>query len=92
MRAGECQLLVNMGIKQIPVSKFLRWIYSLGLIEVGHSSSHWFYNYPEKDPKRLTRNLSIRKKYKDIPILHIHTNLKTLQVSKTQFEKEIQNF
>jgi hypothetical protein len=81
-----------MGIKQIPVTRFLKWLEGLGLIEVGHSSSHWFYNYPEKSPKRLTRNVSVRKKYKDIPILHIHTNLKTLGISKAQFEEEIQEF
>lgn len=81
-----------MGIKQIPVSKFINWLYSLGLEEVGHSSSHWYYNYPERHPKRLTRNVCVRKKYKDIPMLHIHTNLKTLNISKPRFEKEIQNF
>lgn len=81
-----------MGIKQIPVAKFLKWLDSIGLKEVSHSSSHWFYNYPDGDPRVLTRNVCVRKKYKDIPLLHIHTNLKTLKISKSQFEKEIQKF
>lgn len=38
-------------------------------------ASHDHYNYPKGNPKRLTRTVTIRTKYKDIPILHIHTNL-----------------
>lgn len=80
-----------MGIKSIPLSKFVRYLESLGLVYIRISSSHDYYNYPERDPRRLMRNVVIRTKYKDIPMLHIHTNLKTLNVSKTEFEEAIKN-
>jgi hypothetical protein len=82
-----------MGIKVIPIKRFVRWLESKGLIHMRTDSSHDHYNYPERDPRRLTRNIVIRsKKDKDIPILHIHTNLRTLGISHTQFEKEIKEF
>jgi predicted RNA binding protein YcfA (HicA-like mRNA interferase family) len=81
-----------MAIKQIPLDKFVKWLESLGLEYIRSSSSHDYYNYPERHPKRLTRPITVRTRYKDIPILHIHTNLKTLGVSKSDFEKAIKNF
>jgi hypothetical protein len=81
-----------MGIKQIPLSKFVRWLESKGLVYIRTESSHDLYNYQERDPRRLSRNITVRTKYKDIPVLHIHTNLKTLGISKQDFEKEIKNF
>ena len=81
-----------MGVKQIPLDKFIRWLESKGLVYIRTESSHDLYNYPERHPDRLTRNITVRPKYKDIPLLHIHTNLKTLGISKKVFEKEIKNF
>jgi predicted RNA binding protein YcfA (HicA-like mRNA interferase family) len=81
-----------MGIKQIPLSKFVAWLESLGLVYERTKSSHDHYNFPKGNPKRLTRTVTVRTRYKDIPILHIHTNLKNLGISKEQFEKDIQNF
>lgn len=81
-----------MGVKPIPTKRFIKWLESKGLIHERTEASHAHYNYPERDPRRLTRTITVRPKYKEIPILHIHTNLKTLGVSKQQFEKEIKNF
>lgn len=78
-----------MGIKQIPLEKFLRWLESKGLVKEREHSSHLMYNFPERDPRRLTRPIVVRPKYKDIPLFHIHTNLQTLRITKKQFEKEI---
>ena len=81
-----------MGIKQVPLDKFLKWLESKGLVYIRTKASHDHYNYPERDPRRLTRNVTVRTKYKDIPMLHIHTNLQTIGISKRQFEEEIKHF
>ncbi len=82
-----------MGIKQIPISKFIKYPESLGLVYIRTTASHDYYNYPNGHPAgSLPRPVTIRKRYKDIPMEHIHTNLQTLGISKKQFEKDIQNF
>ncbi len=81
-----------MGIKQISTKRFIAWLESIGLVYERTKASHDHYNYPKGHPKRLTRTITLRSKYKEIPILHIHTNLKTLNISKDIFEEEIKNF
>lgn len=78
-----------MGVKPIPVHKFIKWLESIGLEYQRTESSHDHYNYPERHPKKLTRCITVRTKYKDVPLLHIHTSLKTLGVSKKEFENQI---
>ena len=92
MRTGRFLFAEKMGIKQIPTSKFIAWLESLGIKYERTRASHDHYNYPKGDPRRLSRTITIRTKYKDIPMLHIHTNLKTMGVSKDVFEKEIKKF
>jgi predicted RNA binding protein YcfA (HicA-like mRNA interferase family) len=82
-----------MGIKQIPISKFIKYLESLGLVYIRTSASHDYYNYPAGHPNgSLLRPVTIRTKYKDIPLAHIHTNLITLGISKKQFELDITKF
>lgn len=84
-----------MGIKQIPLKPFIKWLESIGLElqkSQSHNSSHVSYNYPKGDPMRLNRPITVRLKYKDIPMLHIHTNLQTLGISKADFEVGIKQF
>jgi len=84
-----------MGIKQIPLKQFIAWLESRGLVlqkSNSKNSSHVSYNFPKGDPRRLTRPITVRPKYKEIPLLHIHTNLQTLGVSKPAFEEEIKKF
>lgn len=84
-----------MGIKQIPLKQFIAWLESRGLVlqkSNSKNSSHVSYNFPKGDPRRLTRPITVRPKYKEIPLLHIHTNLQTLGVSKPEFEEEIKKF
>lgn len=77
-----------MGLKQIPTSDFLDFLYSLGIVRIRNEASHWVFNYPDEHPKgKLKRPLIVRIKNKDIPLLHIHSNLLTLNVSKSEFEK-----
>jgi hypothetical protein len=80
-----------MGIKQISVNKFIKWLESRGLkfIRIQHLT---IIKLPARDPHRLTRNITVRTKDKDIPQFHIHTILQTLGISKTDFEKEIKAF
>jgi len=76
-----------MGIKQIDVATFLKYLKHLGLVHVRTESSHHIYDYPESHPNgKLKRPIVVRPKYKDIPLLHIHTNLKNAGVSKEDFE------
>ena len=80
-----------MGIKPVPSRKFLKYIKWLGLIPIRTAASHVSYNYPPGQ-KQLIRPVVIRTKDKDIPILHIHSNLETLGIPHSQFEKDIKNF
>ena len=82
-----------MGVKQIPVSRFIRYLESLGLIYVRTTPSHDYYNYPEGHPNgSLPRPITVRTKYKDLPLEHLHTNLKTLNISKEKFEEDFKSF
>ena len=48
-------------------------------------------DYPENSGKQLSRKVTIRSNDKDIPPLHIHTNLITLETDYKTFLKEIKN-
>lgn len=75
-----------MGIKQIETELFIEYLISLGLVYERHKASHYVFDNPEGKPK-LDRPLIVRTKHKEIPILHIHTNLKTLGISHKDFEE-----
>ena len=44
-------------------------------------ASHQHWDFPPDAGKTLLRHLIIRDKDKDIPVLHMHTNLTTLELS-----------
>ncbi|MDX2048620.1 MAG: hypothetical protein SFU87_17670 [Chitinophagaceae bacterium] len=71
-------------MKQIPTKTFVRYLKSKGIVYIRSESSHDIYDRPGNP---LPRPLVIRTKYKDIPLLHIHTCLLTLGVSKKDFEE-----
>ncbi len=73
----------------VPLKKFRKYLKSLGLKHVGTSSSHEKWDYPDNP---LPRPVTIDNNYPDVPMLHIHTNLKTLGISKQQFKKDIRKF
>ncbi|MBS3946480.1 MAG: hypothetical protein KGZ42_13335 [Melioribacter sp.] len=79
-----------MGAKTIPLSKWKRYLKSLGLKPIRTKSSHEIWDY--SDTQKLLRPVTLDNNYKDVPITHIHTSLKTLNISKTDFEKAIKNF
>ncbi|MDR3695211.1 hypothetical protein [Mucilaginibacter sp.] len=74
-----------MGIKQIETDLFIEFLISLGLVYERHKSSHYTFDNPPGKPQ-LDRPLIVRIKHKEIPILHIHTNLQTLGISHKEFE------
>jgi hypothetical protein len=79
-----------MGIKSIPLSKWKKYLKSLGLKAKRIKSSHEIWDYNE--PRKLLRPLTVDLNYKDVPITHIHTSLKTLNISKEDFERDIESF
>lgn len=82
-----------MGLKQIPTKVFLEYLKFLGLVLVRtEGTSHSIFDYPDGHIKgKLKRSVVVRTSYKEIPLLHIHTNLITLGVSKKEFEKWLKN-
>jgi len=81
-----------MGLKTIPTKLFLEYIKFLGLVYIrNQGSSHHIYNY--KGVNALNRPIVIRINEKEIPILHIHTNLKTVDPlnGKRDFEIWLKN-
>ncbi len=77
-----------MGVKQVPLKLFLTYLKYLGLEQCGTNGSHSKFNFPRNHPNgQLSRPIIVRLNYKDIPILHISTNLETLGKSKKDFEE-----
>jgi hypothetical protein len=74
-----------MGIRPIETNLFIKYLESLGLICIRHESSHYTFDYPP-DKQQLDRPIIVRVNKKEIPLLHIHINLKTLGVSHKEFE------
>ena len=72
-----------MGIKPIPIKIFIQFLKSRGIIYVRTHASHDIFDNPQNP---LQRPVVIRMKYKDIPLLHIHTTLENFNVSKKEFE------
>ena len=72
-----------MGIKPVATKIFIQFLKSMGIIYVRTHASHDIFDNP-KNP--LPRPVVIRIKYKDIPLLHIHTALENIGVSKKAFE------
>jgi hypothetical protein len=82
-------------MKQLSTRLFLEYLHFLGLEIKRTKSSHSSYDYPKGHPKygTLARPLIVRTNYKEIPVLHIFTNLHTIdpENGKTNFEKWLKN-
>ncbi|MFA4924188.1 MAG: hypothetical protein WC557_08365 [Ignavibacteriaceae bacterium] len=77
-----------MGIKPIPRKKFVKFLKSIGLKFIRSESSHDLYDYPESE-KKLLRPVTVDTNYNDVVLLHIHTNLQTLGMSKKEFLEKL---
>lgn len=77
-----------MGVKQVPTKVFLQYIKYLGLVFIRKDRwNHDIYDYPDVHKGgKLLRALSVRTNYKDIPLMHIHTNLIAVGKSKADFD------
>ncbi len=69
--------------KPVAMHLFLKYLASLGIVEVRNNSGHFYYNTPDRT---LRRNIVLRiNKDKVVPLAHIHTNLQTLGKTKKEF-------
>ena len=64
-----------MGAKSVPLKIFVKYLKSIGLKYIRSNASHDLYD----------------TNYKDVPITHIHTNLKTLGIDKKDFSEAIKD-
>lgn len=74
-----------MGLKQIPTKIFLLYLTEvLGLVCIrNEGTSHFVFDYPPGHVKgKLPRPLIVWVKEKEIPLMHIHTNLRTIDPLK----------
>ena len=78
-------------MKSIPYDQYVALLKVLGLVHIRTEASHQQWDFPAGSGKALLRTVTIRDKDKDIPLLHMHTNLVTLELSgvvtKEQFNK-----
>ena len=68
-------------MKSIPFAQFVALLKLLGLVHIRTEASHQHWDFPPEAGKKLLRHLIIRDKDKDIPVLHLHTNPMTLELS-----------
>jgi len=68
-------------MKSVSYEQFVAVLRLLGLVLVRTEASHQQWDFPAGSVKKLLRTVTIRDKDKDIPLLHMHTNLSTLELS-----------
>ncbi|WP_375417232.1 hypothetical protein [uncultured Hymenobacter sp.] len=78
-------------MKSIPFAQYVALLKLLGLEYVRTIGSHQHWDFPKGSGKALLRTLTLRDKDKDIPVLHMLTNLAALEASgvttKAEFEQ-----
>ena len=72
----------------IPLKKWKKFLTSEGLICKRIESGRETWDKPDDS---LLRPIIVDRKYNDIPMLHISTGLRILEISKKDFLKKIQN-
>ena len=76
-----------MGIREIPTKVFLAFLRHKGIEVLRTKGSHSSINYPKGHLGRLNRPVVVRLADKMMPLLHLHTNLKNLGISKDEFNE-----
>jgi len=79
-----------MGAKSVPLKIFVKYLKSIGLKYIRTNASHDLYDYADPG-RKLLRPVTVDTNYKDVPITHIHTNLKTLGIDKKDFSEAIKD-
>ncbi len=73
-------------LKPIPLIKYKKFLKSISCIYIRTKGSHEIWN---KEDDSLIRPIIFRTNKKEVPIIHIHTNLKTLGMSIKEFNEII---
>ena len=68
-------------MKSIPYQQYVALLKILGLVHVRTEASHQIWDFPAGADRTLLRPVTLRDKDKDVPLLHMHTNLITLELS-----------
>lgn len=76
-----------MTYKPISTKKFKKFLKKKGLKHLRSRGDHEIWDYPNKS--KLLRPITFIGCEKEIPALHINTNLKTLDMTYPEFEKEL---
>lgn len=75
-------------MKSIPIKIWRKFLKSQGLEKISTKSSHEKWDRKETP---LLRPVTVDSNYKDVPITHIHTSLRAMGISKSEFEKLLKN-
>jgi hypothetical protein len=73
-------------LKPIPIKKYRKFLKSQSLKKIRTESSHEIWDNPTNP---LLRPVTVDTNYPDVPILHIHTSLKSIGISNSDFERII---
>lgn len=75
-----------MPLQPIPTKKFKKFLKNQGLVYVRTEASHEIWDRPDDS---LLRPVTFWGHKKEVPGLHIHTNLKTIGMTYKEFKKVI---
>jgi hypothetical protein len=79
-----------MSYKPIQTKKFKKFLKNRGLVYIRNHGDHEIWDY--LDNSILLKPVTFIGCDKEIPAFHIRTNLKTLNIKYSEFEKEISKF
>jgi hypothetical protein len=71
-----------MGVKPIPTRTFKKFLKYVGCEYIRTEGGHEIW---DKKDDSLLRPITLQTKNKDVPILHIHTSLENLGITKKEF-------
>jgi len=73
-------------MKPVPLPKFKKFLKKIGLVHKRTEGGHEMWDYPDDS---LERPVTLQTHEKEVPRLHIKTNLKTIGMDIKEFEKII---
>ena len=68
-------------MKPISFRRYVAVLQALGLVLVRTRGSHQVWDFPPGSGRALLRPIIIRDKDKEIPVIHVQSNLLTLRLS-----------
>lgn len=75
-----------MGLKAIDRRTWIKFLESMGLVQIRIKGGHEIWNHPEK---RLRRPIVFQTTAREIPRMHLSTCLRTLEISDDEFMEKI---